>query len=76
MGVADNVEGFCILTEINGEAVRLICSFIGPIVGPDSGLGFGKGLRKIQHRLLQFFGDVLNITRSRILSRGNDAIGQ
>ena len=48
--VADNVEGFFVLTEVDGEAIRLICSLSGPIGGSDSGLGFGEWLRKIQHR--------------------------
>jgi hypothetical protein len=54
--VADNVESIIVLTEVNGEAIRLVCSSVSPISGSDSGLGFGEGLWKIQHRMLQFFG--------------------
>jgi len=48
--VADNVESILVLTEVNGEAIRFICSSVSPIRGSDSGLGFGEWLRKIQHR--------------------------
>jgi len=48
--VADNVESIFVLTEVDGEAIGFICPFSCPIGGSDSGLGFGEGLRKIQHR--------------------------